>query len=255
MVMRPPFLLIPRSFWAQLLVPPSGAVLYLPGLPGVGSTITDYSGQGNDGTIVGATWKTLGSGLPYLDFDADDDKVTITDATSIQNIFDSPGGTVLAWIRPDSDGQTSVGRIAQKGVDDRGWVFGVREEGGGYVKLRFDPWFDGVGGTGGYASWRMDDVIVPITQWSFVAVTYDSSHVDNNPIFYFNDTTPAFTEATAPLGTRVSDATKDLIIGSREDNTFEFDGGMSLWVFIKGEIWSASKVQNFRNQIRHLFGV
>lgn len=49
-----------------------GAVLYMPGLPGYGSKIWDRSQGGNHGTIVGATWERLPSGLWTLRYWGDD---------------------------------------------------------------------------------------------------------------------------------------------------------------------------------------
>jgi len=51
------------------------SVLYTPGLPGQGSTIWDMSKEGNDGTLVGATWVRLASGLWVVYFDGLDDSV------------------------------------------------------------------------------------------------------------------------------------------------------------------------------------
>jgi len=73
----------------------SGCVLYLPGLPGYGSTIWDRSNQDNHGTITGATWTRLPSGLWVLNFDGNDDYVEKTEA----NWRSSDGlGTILMWI-------------------------------------------------------------------------------------------------------------------------------------------------------------
>ncbi|KKL49897.1 hypothetical protein LCGC14_2310890, partial [marine sediment metagenome] len=58
---------------------------------------------GNDGTIVGASWYQLPTGLWYLDYDGSDDKVAVSDGASIQNLFDG-GGTYEVWVNIDSDG-------------------------------------------------------------------------------------------------------------------------------------------------------
>lgn len=73
MVMRPPFLLSPRrSPWSKLLDTPFGSVVYYPGEPGSGATITDYSAIGsNDGALTNVTWGQLSSGLRTLVFDGD----------------------------------------------------------------------------------------------------------------------------------------------------------------------------------------
>lgn len=75
--------------------PPSGCVLYYPGYPGQGSIIKDFSGQGNDGTITGATWVRLPSGLVVNGFDGTDDRISIPDSASLR--LGSGAFTILAW--------------------------------------------------------------------------------------------------------------------------------------------------------------
>lgn len=57
--------------------PPAEAnsILYYPGLPGYGTKLWDRSNGGNDGTIMGATWKRLPSGLWITESDGSDDKI------------------------------------------------------------------------------------------------------------------------------------------------------------------------------------
>ena len=75
-----------------------GCVLHLPGLPGGDSTIHDRSPYGNHGTITGATWKRLPSGLWCLSFDGSDDYVTVGLGASI-NI--TGPFTTKAWVYAD----------------------------------------------------------------------------------------------------------------------------------------------------------
>jgi len=91
--------------------PDAYTVLWFPGQDDPQSaTIRDRSGSGNNGTITGATWTRNGNGIWYLDFDGADDIVNIPDATSIQNVFDG-GGSTVAWIYPESDGEGNLARI------------------------------------------------------------------------------------------------------------------------------------------------
>ena len=76
-----------------LSTPPIGCVLDLPGLPGNGSYSYDRSPYGNHGTIIGAVWKRLPSGLWCLDFDGLDDNVNCGNASA----FDITG-SFSAWI-------------------------------------------------------------------------------------------------------------------------------------------------------------
>ena len=105
--------------------PPPGAVLYLPGHPGTGSTITDFSGSGNDGTFgAGAaapSWAKLPSGLVYLSFDGGD-YVLVTDAASF-NFTTALSG--LCWVSiTDITGgeQTFISKYIAGG-DNREWAF------------------------------------------------------------------------------------------------------------------------------------
>lgn len=89
---------------------PSGVVLYLPGLPGYGSTIWDRSNQNNHGTITGATWVRNSKGLWYLDFDGSDDTIEITDASSLGI---TGAQSVEFWLNLTAN--TTNETIAQKG--------------------------------------------------------------------------------------------------------------------------------------------
>lgn len=85
----------PKVVWnGNPLVDPS-CVLYLPGHPGSGSTIYDFSGKGNNGTINGATWKRLPSGLRVLSFDGNNDEI---DCGNDSSLFPA-NGTFLCWAK------------------------------------------------------------------------------------------------------------------------------------------------------------
>jgi hypothetical protein len=78
--------------------PELGCVFSLSELPGGGSKIYDRSPYGNIGTIVGATWVRLPSGLWCLSFDGNDDYVDCGDDKSL----DITGAlTIEAWANLD----------------------------------------------------------------------------------------------------------------------------------------------------------
>lgn len=80
-----------------LFEPPEiGCVLSLTGLPGGGSKIYDRSPYGNIGTIIGATWKRLPSGLWCLSFDGTDDYVDCGTGASL--ILGTGDFAVEAWV-------------------------------------------------------------------------------------------------------------------------------------------------------------
>lgn len=78
----------------------SGCVLWLPGQDDPqSSTIRDRSGYGNNGTIAGAAWKRLNSGLWYLYFDGSGDYVDLGDSDSLD--IGTSDITIEMWVRRD----------------------------------------------------------------------------------------------------------------------------------------------------------
>jgi hypothetical protein len=69
---------------------------------GTGSVLTDSSGNGNDGTIPGATWTTAGRNGGALTFDGVNDLVTIADKSFLDL---TTGMTLEAWARPAALGK------------------------------------------------------------------------------------------------------------------------------------------------------
>lgn len=76
-------------------------VLYLPGLPGYGSTIWDRSGQGNDGTITGAAWKRTNGGAWVLSYDGSDDFTQMNYSANLDLTTDY---SFIFWMRTDTSG-------------------------------------------------------------------------------------------------------------------------------------------------------
>src|SRR5262249_23528075 len=64
---------------------------------GSGTTVIDTSGQGNNGTISGATWTTAGRFGNALVFNGTNALVTIPDAVSLRL---TTGMTLEAWVYP-----------------------------------------------------------------------------------------------------------------------------------------------------------
>ena len=180
----------------------------------------DLSGNGNNGTSANTpVYASDQAGTPNqaMVFNGTTDVVDCGSDTTIDDIFDS-GGTISAWIYPESDGEANVGRIFNKNV---GWYFNVLSESGDKVKLRF--WYD-FSGTDG--AWVTSSTEAKINEWTHVAVSYDNDAVANNPIIYVNGIAVAIAEIT-PIGTRESDAGSTLYIGNNAGGTNTFDGSIS----------------------------
>ena len=151
---------------------------------------------------------------PALDFDGASGLVTVSDNAAIQDIFDS-GGTIECWINADSDGEASAGHIIRKV-----WNIYGHSELAGKMKLIWQYPFSGDNG-----AWETTSTEVDINTWTHLVLTYDSSAIGNDPIFYVNGLVVALTESgTGPTGTRTTDAGSDLILGNQSGDNVTFDG-------------------------------
>ena len=70
---------------------------------GSGSTVSDASGNGNNGTIANATWAATGKYGKALQFNGTSALVTIPDATSLHL---TTGMTLEAWVNPSTVTET-----------------------------------------------------------------------------------------------------------------------------------------------------
>lgn len=98
----------------------SNAVVALKFDDASGTIAEDSSGQNQDGTISGATWKTpdLCQIEFCLLFDGSDDIVTVTNTSTIDfNEGLAENFTIMSWVKVLSDGEGSVGEIWQKGTN------------------------------------------------------------------------------------------------------------------------------------------
>lgn len=190
----------------------------------------DSSGNGNNGTIFGATSDTvnqkLGSGC--YDFDAVDDYI---DCGSDSSIDDLTVKSVSAWIKPSGWGHLGVGRVITKaaGALD-GFGILIQLAGVGIERLTFIQDF-----SGGVAQWETLDNSISLNVWQHIVLIYDSSSTANDPIMYINGASQTINETASPSGTVESDASNNLWIGARNDSgtpSREFDGlidELALW--------------------------
>ena len=68
---------------------------------GAGSTLVDASGNGNTGTISGASWTSTGKTGGALSFDGSNDLVTIADSAALDA---TRALTLEAWVKPTASG-------------------------------------------------------------------------------------------------------------------------------------------------------
>lgn len=185
-----------------------------------GTTITDSSGNNNNGTAANgldpATDSVNGVVATALDFDGTDDLIDAGSSSSLDDIF-AGGGAITAWINPRSWGEADFGRIVDKSAStgaDNGYHFHVLSSG----NLRFDHDFDGGDG-------QMNTTTAPIAlnQWSHVAVVYNRDSAANDPAIYVQGVLQN-ADSFIPSGTALSDSSHSLIIGNHSDASRTFDG-------------------------------
>ncbi len=189
---------------------PEGCVLSLTGEGGSQSTIPDWSGQGNNGAIAGATWVKLPSGLRVLSFDGVDDQINCGDA-AVFNI--TAALTLMSWIYMDGDGTDDDENIISKsgpiGIRPY-WLF-VRQS---TAKLAFSYYDTG---------WRdhFSTGNISTGTWVLVAGVYDSTNV----MLYING---ALDSTQAKLGTGIGTSTADVVIGAWSDPSSYWKGKIAL---------------------------
>ena len=133
------------------------------------------------------------------------------------------GATMMAWIKPSSDGENSEGRIFDKsnnvGADD-GPVLMVADESSGACDLRFMH-----GHWSAIGDWSTTSRDVTIGEWNHVAVTYNSSSDSNNPVLYVNGVSSPISETASGSGDAV-DSNHTLYIGNNTGTERTFDGNI-----------------------------
>jgi glucose/arabinose dehydrogenase len=140
---------------------PSGLVAGWSFDAGSGSVLADVSGNGNAGSVSGATW-AAGKYGGALSFNGTSDLVQVASSASL-NL--SSGMTLAAWIQP-SGAQSGWRTVMQRQVD--AWALNASNDGGALVPA-------GGGTIGGSARWITGSAASPVGVWTHLAVTYDGS--------------------------------------------------------------------------------
>jgi len=100
-----------------------------------GSSAFDDSGNGNTGTITGAAWTSIGMFGSALDFDGDNDYVSIADAPSLRITGDI---TLAVWIKVATLGNGRI--ISKESVTNYASVGTLRISAGGNLQfVRGEP--------------------------------------------------------------------------------------------------------------------
>jgi hypothetical protein len=128
-----------------------------------GATTADLSGNGNTGTLVGATRTTAGRFGGALSFDGTNDSVNVPDSASLDL---TTGMTVEAWVQPDIlatkwrtvAAKDQTGRLAYA-------LYANRNTSRPWTEIYAGGAVRGAAGT----------TQLPVAQWTHLATTYDGA--------------------------------------------------------------------------------
>ncbi|MGZ4414023.1 MAG: LamG-like jellyroll fold domain-containing protein, partial [Gaiellaceae bacterium] len=155
---------------------------------GSGTTVSDLSGNGNNGTLANTSWATTGKYGGALSFNGTSSRVTIPDSASLHL---SGAMTLEAWVKPTT--VSSAWRdVIEKGNDDY-YLMGTSDH-------------SGVPGGGGTIGVTYGTTTLTSNTWTHLAVTYDKTTIS----LYVNGTQVSTLADTANLAT----STDALTIGS-----------------------------------------
>jgi len=136
--------------------------------PGTGTTWTDLSGNGNNGTLVnGPTYSSANGGT--IIFDGTNDYVGFTNPSTIRN----QNFTVSIWFNPGIQNATVITIIDFDHVSSQGWV--IQSEDATTNRYYYFAWYDGTQyqptGGGGFGSGKG----IQITTSAWQNITYSKN--------------------------------------------------------------------------------
>ena len=141
--------------------------------------------------------------------------VNVGSSKTLDDIFHG-GGTIMAWVYPNSSGGGTAGRILNKMVS-AGWDLYVNAGNVTGVKLNFETIMSGTDG-----AWASSARVILWNTWNHVAITHDSIAA-GDPIMYIDASVVGTSDVTTS-GTYTSDASLDLIVGNRPAGTKGWNG-------------------------------
>jgi hypothetical protein len=163
-------ILIPLTIHAATISKPAnnlGLVGYWKFDEGAGTTAADFSGNGNTGTITGATWAS-GKFVNALSFDDDSEQIEVPHKSALS--LSAPNATLVAWIYPTVfEGSQAV---VVKGRSGSSFNYGLLIKDAGQI-------------VGRYSSCDVVTTAAPVVlnQWQNIAIQYKS---DGSIDFYYN---------------------------------------------------------------------
>ena len=169
----------------------------------------DSSGAGAHGTVHGDVTQGragLLAGNPATQgayaFDGQQDYVQVPAGSQLADIWDG-GGALVFVVYPQSAG--SYGKVISKYPGCQVYWDG-ESDGRMYLYMR-------VGFSQTLGRWHTTDRVITLNARNVVSIHYNSDSAANDPTVYVNGAAVAMTEASAPAGTRSSEASSALRLG------------------------------------------
>jgi hypothetical protein len=208
--------------------------------PGSGTTWTDLSGNGNNGTLVNGVGYNSGN-LGSLVFDGVDDRVSCGTG-SLNNLSAFSG---LMWIYKTGVGPTGGDRLLTKRSSAQG-----------------SGWWDFLTLPNHAISFNADflttDIIressttFALNTWNMVAFTWDGTSSASNIKLYINANETSYSTSTNGVGGRVSETTNDLVVGNADWANRPFMGRVGVVQVYNRVLTNSELLQNF-NALRSRF--
>jgi hypothetical protein len=194
--------------------------------PGSGTTWTDLSGNGNNGTLSGVGY--VGTNGGALSFDGTDDEVICTNNASVQITV----GTISAWFNANNGNSGYNGIIAKQSA----WGLFVRDN----LLVAYD-W--------GNSADRNTGRTVGNSTWNYAAMTFTETvgTPSNNAIIYLN--------GSAVLTTTVKHSNHNVTVQIGEANAAQHFGGFIANASVYNRVLTASEIQQNFNATRSRFGI
>jgi len=230
--------------------PDANTVLWLPGQDDAYSaTIRDRSGFNNHGTITGATWTRLPSGLWAQNFTAQGQFITVADVPSLSAFT---AITVELWIKTGNT--TNYGNLASKYYQStlREWNLMQRQTGAPGAGARFDVYDQSANANIGVYS---NDQTKPVNNvWTHMVATWSGGNYTTMAM-YFNGIAETLVDGTGGTFVAVEDLAVDVVWGRQQNLTARDYVGQQALQRIYNRALSPSEVLSHYQQERYLIGV
>ena len=200
--------------------------------PGSGTTWTDLSGNGNNGTLVSGVGYNSSNG-GSLSFDGTNDYVTLG-TPSLLNGVQVPL-TICMWAKADSFSTFNILWAVDKALTG----------GGLYSLLRVDSGvlkYYTTNSSGGYQFNGSPDLIPSTNVWNFYAVTVSGTLASPTVTLYLNNSSQSYSYSQLSSSPNL---TVDFRIATSERSAEHWDGNISNALWYNIALTSAEVLQNY----------